>query len=167
MPKSNKPRKRYRPHLVNGAAHLRAMDAVTKLTDDEIEQGASAAEAAFDALDIGIEPPFHWAVIVDAMNVAEQLAEERICSDEASRQTIDDAQKALARLHRQNQVLGSWALWDDDRKALAAGLELHRLQLSLCAYSEYRRAIDTVVRRMKAARGGNAGHGTTILEVSQ
>jgi len=164
MPKPKKPRKRYKARPVYANASELAMNSVTKLSADEVEQGAAAAEHSFDQFADGVEPAFHWAVMAEAMNVAEQLAAERICSDEASRQTIADAQKALARLHQQHKVLGSWAMWDDDRKALAAGIDLHRLQLTLCDYAEYRRAIETVIRRMKAARAGNVSKGTTILE---
>lgn len=164
MPKTKKPRKAYRPRTPAANAHLLAMNAVTKLSAEEVEQGAAAAENSFDQFADGVEPAFHWAVMADAMNVAKQLAAERICSDVASRQTIADAQKALARLRQQHKVLGSWAMWDEDRKALAAGVELHRLQLTLCDYAEYRRAIETVIRRMKAARAGNVSNGTTILE---
>jgi len=165
MPKTKKTRKAYRPRTPAANAHLLAMSAVTKLSAEEVEQGAAAAEASLDAFDSAQgDPAFHLAVLADAMNVAEQLAAERICSDEASRQTISDAQKALARLHQQHKVLGSWAMWDEDRNALAAGIELHRLQLTLCDYAEYRRAIETVIRRMKAARAGNVSNGTTILE---
>ena len=167
MPASKKPRKAYRPRPVLANAAARAMNAVTRLSADEIDQAQGPLEAAFAELVIGTGAADQWAIVVDAMNVAEALAAERICSDEASRQTIANAQRALARLHRQHQVLGSWVLWPEDRQALAAGVELHRLQLSVCDYAEYRRAIDGVIRRMKGARAGNASPGTTILSNPQ
>lgn len=159
-------RKAYRPKPILANATARAMNAVTRLTAEEIEQACGALEDAFTLF--GLEKrdqAEQWAIMADAMNVAEALADERICSDEASRQTIADAQQALARLHRQQQVLGSWAMWDDDRRALLAGIELHRLQLGLCDYAEYRRAIDGVIRRMKGARAGNVGKGVQVLGV--
>lgn len=165
MSASRKPRKKYRPKpvLVNAAA--RAMNAVTRLTASEIAQAQDPLDAAFDNFDA--DPVNHWAIMADAMNVAEALAAERICSDVASVETIAKAQTALARLHKQNAVLGVWSMWDEDREALAAGIELHRLQLSICDYAEYRRAIDGVIRRMKGARAGNAAPGTTILSCPQ
>lgn len=166
MPASKRPRKAYRPRPVLANAATRAMNTCTRLTADEVAQAQDPLDEAFDSLDAGTGSAEQWAIVVDAMNVAEALAAERICSDEASRQTIAAAQQALARLHRQHQVLGSWVLWPEDRVALADGVELHRLQLSLCAYSEYRRAIDGVIRRMRGARAGNVAPGTTILEAA-
>lgn len=163
MPASKKPRKAYRPRPVLANAAARAMNAVTRLTDDEIEQAQGPLVAAFAKLVNCVGNADDWAIVVDAMNVAEALAAERICSDEASRQTIIEAQRALARLHRQHQVLGSWVLWPEDHAALLAGVDLHRLQLSVCDYAEYRLAIDSVIRRMKGARAGNVAPGTTIL----
>lgn len=167
MSRCKPPRKKYRPRPVLANANARAMNAVTKLTAEEIEQACGALESAFTLF--GLEKrdqAQQWAIMADAMNVAEALADERICSDVASRETIAQAQTALARLHRQQQVLGSWAMWDDDRKALLAGIELHRIQLSACDYAEYRRAIDGVIRRMRGARAGNVVPGTTILEAA-
>lgn len=166
MPASKKPRKAYRPRPAMANAHARAMNAVTRLTGDEIEQAQAPLEAAMTALCEGAgDMAQHWAVIVDAMNVAEALAAERICSDVASIATIAEAQKALARLHRQHHVLGSWLPWQEDVAAIAAGVELHGLQLTVCDYAEYRRAIDGVIRRMKGARAGNVGKGVQVLGV--
>lgn len=165
MPASKKPRKRRQERQTLANAHAIAMNAVTRLTPAEVEQGAGAAEKAFDALEIGDDPAFQWAVLADTFNVAEALADERICSDVASREAIAAARLALARLHRQHQVLGSWVLWPEDHAALLAGVELHRLQLSVCDYAEYRRAIDSVIRRMKGARAGNVAPGTQVLGV--
>lgn len=166
MGRNAKPRKRRQERQTLANAHAIAMNAVTRLTPAEVEQGAGAAERAFDALEIGDDPAFQWAVMADTFNVAEALADERICSDVASREAIAAARLALARLHRQQRVLGSWALWPEDREALRAGIELHRLQLSVCDYAEYRRAIEGVIRRMRGARAGNVAPGTTILEAA-
>lgn len=163
MARSKPPRKRYKPRPVLVNANARAMNAVTKLTPDEIVQAQGPLDEALAILEAGDGQAEHWAIVVDAMNVSEALAAERICSDEASRQTIASAQRALSRLHKQHAVLGSWALWDEDREALAAGVELHRLQLNLCDYAEYRRAVDGVIRRMQGARAGNVAPGTTVL----
>lgn len=56
MPASKKPRKAYRPRPVLANAAARAMNAVTRLTPAEVEQGAGAAERAFDALETGDDP---------------------------------------------------------------------------------------------------------------
>lgn len=167
MAKNRRPRKQYRPRTVLANANARAMNAVTRLTAEEVEQAQAPLEAAFDQLAAGDGGAEQWAIVVDAMNVAEALAAERICSDEASRDTIAKAQQALARVHRQHEVLGVWALWDEDQEALAAGIELHGLQLTACDYAEYRRAIDGVIRRMRGARAGNVSPGTTILSNPQ
>lgn len=171
MPKSNKPRKRYRPHLVNGVAHLRAMNAVTKLSATEVEQGATAVEAALHAFIDGNDPAFQWAVMADALNVAEQLSNEGICSDLASRDMIAQGQKTLASLHGAIRLAGhDWGLVNlkpEQIASLTDAIEMHRIQLTLCDYSEYRRAIETVIRRMKAARAGSVAAGTTILEAIQ
>lgn len=164
MAGNKRPRKAYRARPVNAAAHLRAMNAVTTLSPEEIEQGAAAVEKALQSFIDGVEPAFHWAVMVDALSVAEQLSNEGICSDQASREKIARGQKMLERLHSLLSLGGGTRMPEFIRSQLADAIEMHRIQLTLCDYSEYRRAIETVIRRMKAARAGSVAKGTTILE---
>ena len=158
MPSSRKPRKAYRPRIINAVAHVAAMNAVTVLTDDEREQACRSVEHALDCFETGIEPEFQWAVMADALNVAEALSEIGICSDTESRQTIMHGQHALASLH------GIWSTTPGDSHDLARAIEMHRIQLGLCDYSEYRRAIDLVTRRVRGVLDGNAPEGAIIYE---
>lgn len=158
MPGNKKPRKAYRPQQVNRAAHLQAMDAVTLLTPDEREKCASAPEEALNSFEFGIDPAFHWAVMADALNVAEALSDLGICSDPASKRTILQGQEVLA------SIYGHWSTTPGDSHDMAQAIEMHRIQLSLCDYSEYRKAIDLVTRKTRGAREGNAPAGSIVFD---
>jgi len=169
MAGNRKPRKAYRPKPANAAAHAQAMNAVTLLTAEERETCASAPELALQFFVDGLEPAFNWAVMADALNVAEALSDVGICSDLASRETIADGQKTLAVLHGLIRLAGhDWnrlvKLTPQVIASLRGAIEMHRIQLSLCDYSEYRRAVDSVLRKMAGARAGNVAPGTKILE---
>lgn len=162
----SKPRKAYRPRANAANAVELAMRNVSRLTSEEVERACFSLEDAFTLFGLEKrEQAKQWSVMVDAMNLSEALADQKICSDDDSRDTISNAQQALARLHRQHHVLGSWAMWDDDRRALILGIELHRIQLSQCNYSEYSKAVDAVVRRTRGALAGTVSAGVTVLSL--
>lgn len=165
MGRNAKPRKRRQERATVTNAFAIAANAVRRLSAADVANAQAPMDEAFAAFDAGTgDMAEHWAIMAESMNMAEALAAERICSDLASRQTIAEAQGALARLHHQHRVLGAWVMWPEDREALAAGAELHRLQLSLCSYAELCRALDRVKARMQGARAGNVAPGTTVLE---
>jgi len=167
MAGNRKPRKRYKARGANCVAHALAMNAVTRLTAEELEKCAGAPERSLKAFIAGDDPPLHWSVMVDALAVAEALSDIGICSDAESRLKIKCGQQALAGLH-------AWVVDEGFKPAevmpvavrgvLDDAVEIHRIQLSLCDYSEYRRAIERVMRVAAGAIAGNVSPGTTILE---
>lgn len=158
MPKSAKPRKAYRPRLTFSNAHQLSIEAVTVLNDSEVEQAASAPEAALDAFHLGIEPAFQWAVMADALNVAEALCDRGICSDDESRNIVLRGQEALA------QVYGNWSPTPGETYDLEQAVARHRLQLTFCDYSEYRKAMADVTRKCAGAKAGNAPAGAIVYD---
>lgn len=158
MPGSKKPRKSYRKRAVNAVAHLLAMNSVTVLTEDEREQCCSAVEHALDCFETGNEPAFQWAVMADALNVAEALSDLGICSDEESKSTILQGQQTLASLY------GNWSPTPGDSYDLTRAIQMHRIQLSLCDYSEYCRAIELVTRKINGVMAGNVPTGAVVYE---
>lgn len=168
MAGNRKPRKRYKARPVYANAGELAMNSVTVLSKAEREQGARAPEQALQAFIAGENPAFQWQVMVEALSLSEALSDVGICSDLASRDTIANGQKTLASLHGAIRLAGhDWGLVNlkpEQINSLAGAIEMHRIQLSLCDYSEYRRAVDAVLRKMAGARAGNVAPGTTILE---
>lgn len=163
MARNKRPRKAYRPRTIDPSAHLSAISGSRKLTPDEVQQGVLAVDRAYAAFASGHECAFHWRALADALNVAEALADVGICSDPESREAILAAQRALERLQRQHRAIGTWALWDDDERDLRAGLGRHKLQLTLCDYSEYRRAVTDAHRRLAGALAGNAPKDALVI----
>lgn len=159
MPSNKKPRKAYRPKVVYANASHRAMNAVTLLTPEEREHCCAAPEHAQLEFEAGRDQADHWATMADALNVAEALSEIGICSDLASRDLILAGQKTLADLHSKIPC----TLTPCDTLALSDAIEMHRIQLSLCDYSEYRRAIEVVKRKTRGALSGSSGPGVTLI----
>jgi hypothetical protein len=105
-----------------------------------------------------------WRSIADAMNVAEALADIGICSDEASRFLIAEAQAVLSGVFQRHQARGSWTLYAPEIQALAEAVERHLLQLEFCSMREYQQAVRTVKNKVSQALAGNAGPGVHVIQ---
>lgn len=84
MPRSNKPRKRYRPHGVNPTAHLMAMHGAALLTVDDRTVWAALLDDAITAVGLAQATEEQWEAIFDASALAEQLVLDRLASDEGN-----------------------------------------------------------------------------------
>lgn len=82
MPRSNKPRKRYRPRGINPTAHLVAMHGAALLTLDDRTVWAALLDDAITAVGRAQATEDQWEVIFNASALAEQLVLDRLASDE-------------------------------------------------------------------------------------
>lgn len=104
-----------------------------------------------------------WKDLVDLLNIAEQLCELGICSDDDSRDRVAAGQKALTDLYIRHRGSRSWTCKGAELLALREALWLHKVQLQHCSLSEYERAEKRVRDRSRAALHGNVRAGAQVL----
>lgn len=155
--------KRYQP----GPVHLnnieRAITGARRLPDENVAEVCAAMDVALVQFGRGQDCPLHWRSMADAMNVAEQLAAVRICSDDTSAGMIQAAQAVLAAVQGRQATTGSWTLRSEERKALDDGLWLHGVQLRNCSFREYETAVARCQAVVRGALAGNVGAGTVVV----
>ena len=176
MSANKKPRKKYRPGLINidpvpatieGAGTLNAEKSATVITN---------IRRAHDELKKG-DHDKAWKGIADTFNVAEQLSALGICSDDESVAIIIAAQHALADIHDRNVAAGrSCAMRASEIVAIDAAIDRYEIQLKYCSRREYDLAISQAINIVRQARAGNAGKtvrqcigfiGTVVTDVSR
>jgi hypothetical protein len=149
--------------LVYLNAISRAIEGARKLPAESVNSTVAGVEGALLAFRRGEDCLNHWRCLVDALNVAEVLAELNICSLPENIDAIRHGLGTLALLHDQHTLIGSWTMRAPDVAAVDAALTIHAIQLQHCSLTEYERAISTVRRRAQQALAGNAAPGTRVL----
>lgn len=164
MPRSTKPRKRYRPAVVAANAVQVALSNVRTLARQDVAGQQLLLRTALDEFRRGRDCPHHWRSLADCANVAETLAALGIGAGEQAAQVINAAQRVLHDVAQRHATRRTWALRHDEADALAWLLRLHAVQLEHCDYGEFRRALDITHNRIAQARAGNAPAGAIIVE---
>lgn len=164
MPRSTKPRKRYRPGRVAVNAAQIAINNVHTLAPQDAAGQRQLLTTALDELRRGQHCATHWRSLADCANVAESLAALGIGAGAQATQAIDRAQRTLHDVAQRHRERGTWAMRHDEVDALEWLIRLHAVQLGACDYSEYCRALDNTHRRISQARAGNAPAGAVIVE---
>ena len=154
MPGNARPRKRYRPRVVDMDPVETVIARAGKLQGAQRSMLHGPLAQAFDGLRDGTGGWPAWCTLADGMNVAEKLAQAGIASDRVPE--IREAQAALAAVHHRHQQGGSWTLRASEMAALDFGLLLHQVQLDHCSQGEMAAAISTVMRCVQQALAGNA-----------
>lgn len=142
---------------------LRAIEGARKLLAADVERVKRGLEESLLQFGRGIDCRMHWECMADACNVAEALADLRICSDDTSRAYIKAGLSALAAVLMRHQERKSWTLHAHERQALDDALWLHGVQLDHCSLREYEQALQRVRNVAQAALAGNAGPGVQVL----
>ena len=115
MPRSNRPRKTYRPRGVNLQAHNVAMHGAALLSLDDRTVWAMRLDDAITAVGRGEAAATQWDEIFAAVALAEQLVMDRLAADPGK--VVAEAQQACADiLHR----TGSRAVKSTELAALRA-----------------------------------------------
>jgi hypothetical protein len=104
--------------------------------------------------------------IADCLNVAEELSNLSICSDEESRLRVSNAQEVVFELHQRHERTGSWAMRAQEIHALREGIWLFRTQLDHCSNGEYETAMRRVIEKVRQALAGNASPGAQVVHVA-
>ena len=163
MGATKKPRKAYRPKPVHYNQVQRSAEAAALIPRSEVARVMAGVREAFEAFRRCEQPGFYWRSMADALNLAESLANEGICSDSDSLGIIAGGQSALASVAERHVAVGSWALRAEEMAALSDALDRHELQLQFASMGEYERAIERTKRRISQALAGNAGAAVIVL----
>lgn len=154
------PRKPRPVHL--NAVH-RAMTGAAALPRDAVTSACAGVRESLRRFSAGDYPREHWASMADALNVAEELAARRICSDAESRQLILAGQQVLADVMARHQAGGSWTLRGPEIATLSDALERHCIQLRFASYREYEDSIAAVRRKHAQYLAGNAPRDALVI----
>ena len=161
MGRTAKPRKQYRPRPVifNNIAHT--IESAQVLRRDSVAKVIACLKIARSDLLKG-DMEQGWRAVVDALNVAQQLAAIGICSDDDSRDAISRAHIALAKVYDRFTKTGSATLYAAEVTAIDAAIERHEIQLNYCSRREYDMAIERTINRVRAALAGSLGPGVNV-----
>lgn len=149
-----------RPRYAN--AHQMAMARVRKLHDDDRAELAGIITGAFAQFKLGRDCRDNWAIMADALNTAEMLADMGIASDADSRERVDNAMRVLDEVWERSGKRG-WTLRAAEMQALDDGLWMARVQLDYCSLGELARAREKVAERVRHARAGNVPAGAHVV----
>jgi hypothetical protein len=160
MPRSKKPRKAYRPRPVLDDPTEAVIAMAGLLPQRQRLDLIQPVEQAFDAMRRGVGGWASWCALADAMNVAEALASIGIASDRVPE--LKAAQAVLHAVHGRVQAGGGWTLRGPEIAQLEFGVDIHRIQGTVCSLGEMARAIQKVKNVATQALAGNAGRGVTV-----
>lgn len=141
-----------------------AINGARALSDDDVRGQIALITRAVDEFTRGIDCARHWLSLADAANMAETFAAMGLGGGADAERVIDDAQRALAEVHRQHADRQSWTLWADQIEALRWLVQLHGTQLGACSYREFDTAFRRTAERVAQAAAGNAPRGTIVLK---
>jgi hypothetical protein len=166
MAKSKPPRKKYRPRECSTLSPWRAITNASLLPAAEAGRCAQVMWTAFDNLKRGQDPATQIDILADVLNIAENLADVGICSDETSRQLINWAQLCLVEITQRLHASGTSALRSQEIRVIDEGLTRYVIQLQNATHGEYEEALRRTVARMQAALRGDLPGVKTLRAVS-
>lgn len=146
-----------------------AMQSVALLPAESIQVVKSGLAQALERFTAGRDCRLHWMTMADALNVAESLANLRICGDDGSRQIIERGMAVLAAVWERHLHRESWTLryceehQTHERELLDLALWMHGVQLEHCTFREYEQAIEMTANRVRGALAGSPGSGTKVV----
>jgi len=114
MGQTKKPRKAYRPRVINRAAHIITVMGVAWLDDAEIAHRTRIINEAVDACCRGAGEPKHWRAMFDAVNILDALGELGIASVAGVHAVMSTIEAIMDR----RRDTGSPALKAEERQAL-------------------------------------------------
>lgn len=134
---------------------------VSTLSSADVAELITSMTAAFDRMRAGQRPDASWCELVDALNVAEALAQAGIAADRMPE--IMAGQQALLTLLDRHAATGSWTMRGAEITALDEALLMAKAQVHYMTYGELSDAIEAVKRRAAQALAGNHGHRVNVV----
>jgi len=140
-----------------------AINGARKLSAEDVDGHLLLITRAKDEFSRGVDCQRHWLSLADTANVAETFASMGLGRGDDADTVIQRAQQALHDVHERHATRNTWTLYADEIDALAWLVQLHRVQLAACSYSEFAHALDVTEQRMRQARAGNAPAGAIVI----
>lgn len=156
MGTNKKPRKAYRPRVINRAAHIITVMGVAWLDDAEIAHRTRIVNAAVDACCRGAGEPTHWRALFDAVNILDALGELGIASVTGVHAVMSTIEAIMDR----RRDTGSPALNADERQALRELGDAYLGALPHLTNADLMRAEELVAVTIKRALAAPAGRVT-------
>lgn len=153
--------RRAKPINLNPVAH--AIEGAAKLPTAQVTSVQHAMLQTLADFRSGQRCAHAWPVMVDALNIAENLSQLGIASDDDSRQRITAGMDVLANVLDRHTTRGSWTLYPAELTALDDAIWTHNVQMAHCSRLEYDKAVQMTQRRAEQALAGNAGAGVRVL----
>lgn len=157
-------RSRYRPHGVNPAAHLMAIQGSCLLSLDDRTKWALALDSAVQAVRTGRASQRDWTEIFDAVNIIEQLVTMKLAQDPAG--LVEAAQQACVDILDRQRSTGVRAARAAELSALqdlrAAWVEL----MDSITHHQRFTADQRVRRRVQAALAGGMPQARVVEAVA-
>ena len=166
MAKPKPPRKKYRPRAASILSPWQAITNASRIPPEEAGRCAQVMWTAFDQLKRGSEPATQIDILADVLNIAEQLADIGICSDDTSKQLIQWAQLSMVEVTQRMHDTGSCTLRSQEIRVIDEALQRYVIQLNHTSHGEYQEALRRTVVRMQAARRGDLVGVKTLRAVS-
>jgi len=151
MGQTKKPRKAYRPRVINRAAHIITVMGVAWLDDGEIQHRARIINAAVDACCQGAGEPKHWRALFDAVNILDALGELGIASVAGVHAVMSTIEAVMDR----RRDTGSPALKAEERQALRDLGDAYLGALPHLTNQDLMRAEELVAETIRRAMAGS------------
>ncbi len=141
----------------------RAIESAQKLNNRDILNLKGIMTFAMNELRTGKGGKEEVYSLIDAFNTGEELSVLGICSDETSRNMIQNGQAVLADLFQRHKERGSWTLKGPEMWVLNEAIFMHGVQLEHCSLGEFTKAQKSVRDKSRQALAGNQPKGVTVL----
>ena len=144
----------------------RAIDGARKISPMHRENIFGIIDKAWKMMLAGESRKLAWCDLVFASNMASELSDLGICSDDASVKKIGDAQDVLIRFAGYANDWSKLTLTDEDCAIMEEAIFLYGVQLDFVCVSEFETARRRVNVATDQARRGNVSKTTTVINLS-
>lgn len=154
MAANTKPRKRYRPRVIDRDPVELAVNRATKLTPAAVDEVMGHYLGAFRAMREGVATEMQLCLLLTGVLVAKTI--EAMGVVRGLRGHLDAAQAALDGIQARAMQHGTWsptALYWQELDHLDSFLPLHRFQLEQVSIGELRQANQRVMNMVRGAGG--------------
>jgi hypothetical protein len=158
-------RKAYRPRPVKPHAYLIAIQGAALLSEADRLERANRLAAAVEVACMGAAERPQWALIVDALNMAEMFARQRVGVGRDALPLIEGLQTTVETILDRRKA-GSKALHASERDDLRAFAEAYADLLGTVTHRQYFEAQEAAENRARRILAGEKIPAGRVVEVS-
>ena len=157
-------RKAYRPRPIKPHAYLVAIQGAALLSETDRLERANRIGAAVEVACMGAAEHKHWALIVDALNMAEMFARHRVAHGMA---VIEAVQTTVETILDRRKESGSKALHQHERDELRYFVDAYGELLKTVTHRQYFEAQEAAENRARRILAGERIPAGRVLEVAK